>query len=66
MGRLVENHPTWACSVVLKQNQIDATTRQSFRDLVVQIKKPNASTGRPQMIAENAADAAAAATAKRH
>ena len=65
MGRLVENHPTWACSVVLKQNQIDANTRQSFRDLVVQIKKPNASTGRPQMIAENA-EAAASATAKRH
>jgi len=57
MGRLVENYPTWACSVVLKQGQIDLATRQSFRDVVVQAKKPNASPGRPQMIADNAADA---------
>ncbi len=64
MGRLVENHPTWAVSVVLKQPQIDLATRQSFRDLVASIRKPNASNGRPQMIADNAADAAA--TAKRH
>ncbi len=61
MGRLVENHPTWACSVVASQAQIDLTTRQSFRDLVASIRKPNASTGRPQMIADNAADAS-----KRH
>lgn len=52
MGRLVESYPTWACSVVLKQGQIDMTTRQGFRDLVVQVKRPNASPGRPQM-AEN-------------
>ena len=55
MGRLVENYPNWACSVVLSQNQIDAATRQGFRDVVVQSKRPNASTGRPQMLAENAA-----------
>ncbi len=54
MGRLVENYPSWACSVVLKSGQIDPATRQSFRDLVVQVKKPNASPGRPQMVADNA------------
>ena len=55
MGRLVENYPNWACSVVLKQQQIDAATRQGFRDVVLQVKRPNASTGRPQMVADNAA-----------
>ncbi len=55
MGRMVENYPNWACSVVLRQDQIDPTTRQSFRDLVVQVRKPNALSGRPQ-VAENAPD----------
>jgi hypothetical protein len=53
MGRMVETYPNWACSVVLKQEQIDSNTRQSFRDLVVQVRRPGALTGRPQM-AENA------------
>ena len=52
MGRLVENYPNWACSVVLSQNQIDSATRTNFRDLVVQSKRPNASAGRPQMVAD--------------
>jgi hypothetical protein len=55
MGRMVESYPSWACSVVLKQDQIDPKTRQSFRDLVTQVRKPGALTGRPQL-AENAAD----------
>ena len=58
MGRLVETYPNWACSVVLKQDQIDANTRQSFRDLVVQVRRPGALTGRPQL-AENATNDAA-------
>ena len=49
MGRMVETYPNWACSVVLKQDKIDQATRQSFRDLVVQVKRPNALTGRPQL-----------------
>jgi hypothetical protein len=53
MGRMVESYPNWACSVVLKSETIDPKTRQSFRDLVVQVKKPGAQTGRPQL-AENA------------
>jgi hypothetical protein len=58
MGRLVETYPNWACSVVLRQAQIDANTRQGFRDLVLQVKRPNASSGRPQMVANAAPDAA--------
>ena len=53
MGRMVENYPNWACSVVLKQEQIDSTTRQSFRDLVAQVRRPGAFSGRPQL-ADNA------------
>ena len=53
MGRMVENYPNWACAVVLKQEQIDSTTRLGFRDLVAQVRRPGALTGRPQL-AENA------------
>ena len=53
MGRLVETYPNWACSVVLKQEQIDRDHPRELPDLVVQVKRPNASTGRPQMV-ENA------------
>ena len=49
MGRMVENYPTWACSVVLKQEQIDSSTRQSFRDLMAQVRRPGALPGRPQL-----------------
>lgn len=65
MGRLVENYPNWACSVVLAQNSIDSGTRQNFRDVVVQSKRPNASAGRPQMLAENAANTPPADTKRR-
>lgn len=54
MGRLVETYPNWACQVVVNQPQIDPATRNSFRDLVVQTKKPNAFTGRPTMTANAA------------
>jgi len=52
MGRMVESYPNWACSVVLKQDQIDSNTRISFRDVVTQVRRPNALSGRPQL-AEN-------------
>jgi hypothetical protein len=55
MGRMVETYPTWAISVVVKQENIDPKTRQSFRDLVNAVKKPGALTGRPQL-ADNAAN----------
>ena len=56
MGRMVENYPSWACSVVLKQEQIDGTTKQSFRDLVAQSRKPGAQSGRPQLVENPKAD----------
>ena len=65
MGRLVERYPNWACSVVLSQNQIDAATRTSFRDVVIASKRPDASTGRPQMLADGAGARPEAAEAKR-
>jgi len=54
MGRMVENYPTWACSVVVKQDQIDPLKRKSFQEVVLQSRRPNATTGRPQL-ADNAA-----------
>ena len=49
MGRLVGTYPNWACQVTLKQNDINAETRQRFRDVVVQTRRPGASTGRPTL-----------------
>jgi hypothetical protein len=52
MGRMCENYPNWACSVVVKQDQIDPAKRKSFQETVIQSRRPNAMTGRPQL-AEN-------------
>lgn len=53
MGRLVENYPTWACSVTRRQQQIPAEVRQVFAEVVQKNHKPNASAGRPQVVAQN-------------
>jgi hypothetical protein len=55
MGRLVAMYPNWACQVSLNQAEINQEVRQRFRDVVVQTRKPGASTGRPTL-AENAGD----------
>ncbi|MFO0958155.1 MAG: hypothetical protein U0800_12130 [Isosphaeraceae bacterium] len=47
MGRLVDTYPDWAAQTTLKQGQIPLSSRMQFRDLVVQVRKPNASRGRP-------------------
>ena len=52
MGRMVETHPNWACSVVQKQDQIDPAKRRSFQEIVLQVRRPDAVGGRPQL-AEN-------------
>jgi hypothetical protein len=52
MGRLVAMYPNWACQVTLKQNEINAETRQRFRDVVIQTRRPGAFSGRPTL-AEN-------------
>ena len=54
-GPAVETYPSWACSVVSKQEQIEVAKRQSFRETVLQVKRPGALAGRPQL-AEVAAD----------
>jgi hypothetical protein len=53
MGRLVASYPNWACQVALTRPDLAADVRQRFRDLVVQTRRPGASTGRP-VLAENA------------
>lgn len=53
MARLVEMHPTWATSVAVKQEHIHPETREGFRTLVSQTRRPGASEGRP-VLADNA------------
>ncbi len=50
MSRLVIAYPNWACQVIASQSDIDATTKQRFQELVVQTRKPGASTGRPVVV----------------
>ncbi len=50
MGRLVAMYPNWACQVTSKQNDIHLETRQRFRDVVIQTRKPGAFTGRPTLV----------------
>lgn len=53
MGRLVAMYPNWACQVAMNQNDVAAETRQRFRDVIVQTRRPGAFTGRPTL-ADNA------------
>jgi hypothetical protein len=52
MGRLVVTYPNWACQVAQNQTELNPAFRDHFRDIVVQTKRPGASTGRP-IVAEN-------------
>ena len=47
MGRLVAMYPNWACQVTMKQTDIHADTRQRFRDVVIQTRRPGASPAGP-------------------
>lgn len=58
MSRLVVTYPNWAGEVAMNQTEIPLETRQGFRNLVAQLRKPDASPGRPQVVAENQADPA--------
>jgi hypothetical protein len=53
MARLVEMHPDWAVGVVAAQPQLPAPTRQGFRQLVTDTRRPGASTGRPSLAAKD-------------
>jgi hypothetical protein len=50
MGRLVAMYPNWACQVTMKQSAIQLESRQRFRDVVIQTRKPGAFTGRPTLV----------------
>ena len=56
MGRLVASYPNWACQVTLNQGAIAPQTRQQFRDLVVQTRRPGAFSGRPTLADNASAD----------
>jgi hypothetical protein len=58
MGRLVAMYPNWACQVTLKQSEIHNETRERFRDVVIQTRRPGASNGRPVMVDNGANNAA--------
>lgn len=57
MGRLVETYPDWATQTIVRQDHIPGLTRTQFREVVAQVRKPNASKGRPNIV-----DAAATVT----
>lgn len=61
MGRLVAMYPNWACQVTMSHTEIAADTRQQFRDVVIQTRRPGALSGRPTL-AENAGPDAAVRT----
>jgi hypothetical protein len=52
MSRLVVSYPNWACQVVAKQADLDPASRQRFQNLVIRMRKPGASRGRPT-VAQN-------------
>lgn len=56
MGRLVGTYPTWAVQVTTARPDIAADTRQRFRELVLQTKRPDASSGRPALADNRAGD----------
>jgi hypothetical protein len=65
MSRLVVSYPDWATQVALSQATLDVETRSRFRDLVAQNRKPNASHGRPVVMANSGGDAQASETRRR-
>jgi hypothetical protein len=56
MGRLVAMYPNWACQVAMSQEDINAETRQRFRDVVIQTRRPGAFTGRPVVVDNTVVD----------
>ena len=53
MSRLVVTYPNWAGDVAQNQNGVPLGARKAFLALVAQLRKPDASPGRPQVVAEN-------------
>ena len=59
MGRLVAMYPNWACQVAATRAEIAADTRQRFRDVVTQTRRPGAFAGRPTLADNTSASPAA-------
>lgn len=55
MSRLVQTYPNWASEVVAGHPGIDAASKQRFCTVVVQNRRPGASTGRPVVMNQQAA-----------
>ncbi len=53
MSRLVVSYPDWATQVALKQGDLDEETRANFQELVAQNRRPDASPGRPVVMANS-------------
>jgi hypothetical protein len=54
MSRLVQTYPNWASEVVSRHPAIDATIKQRFCTVVVQTRRPGASSGRPVVMKQPA------------
>ncbi len=52
MSRLVVTYPNWATGVAMKQVEADEAARQRFRDIVAANRLPEASDGRPVVMAD--------------
>ncbi|QEH33569.1 hypothetical protein OJF2_20710 [Aquisphaera giovannonii] len=53
MSRLVVTYPNWAVQVAANQPAIDEPIRGRFREIVAQDRRPNASPGRPMVMANS-------------
>lgn len=49
MARMVEMYPNWAMTTIRNQAELPPTSRQGFRELVLQNRRPGAFTGRPSL-----------------
>jgi hypothetical protein len=54
MTRLVQTYPNWASEIVAGHPGIDAASKQRFCTVVVQNRRPGASTGRPVVMNQQA------------
>jgi hypothetical protein len=57
MGRLVGTYPNWACQVAMNQTDLASETRERFRDVVIQTRRPGAFAGRPTLANNSRPDA---------
>ena len=54
MARTVESYPDWAAEVASREAGLRPESRRAFLELLTQTRRPNASRGRPALVAEAA------------